>query len=52
MPSAIVGCLFIGLAGIRHIFSKERNLLENSAMLSNLIIFIILLVYLIHVLVH
>jgi hypothetical protein len=25
VPSAIVGCLFIGLAGIRHIFKKERK---------------------------
>jgi len=52
VPSAIVGSLFIGLAGIRHIFTKERNLLENTAMLSNLIILIILLAYLIRVLVH
>ncbi len=52
MPSAIAGCLFIGLAGIRHMFSRERNLLENTAMLSNLIIFLILLVYLIDAFVH
>jgi hypothetical protein len=47
LPAAIVGCLFIGLAGIRHVFSKERNPLENSAMLSNLIIFVVLLIYVI-----
>jgi hypothetical protein len=46
-PAALVGCLFIGLAGIRHAFSKERNLLENAAMLSNLIIFAVLLIYII-----
>ena len=46
VPAAMVGCLFIGLAGIRHIFSKERNLLENSAMVSNLIVATILLAYL------
>jgi hypothetical protein len=46
-PAALVGCLFIGLAGIRHTFSKERNLLENTAMLSNLIIFAVLLIYVI-----
>jgi hypothetical protein len=47
LPAAIVGCLFIGLAGIRHIFSKGRNLLENSAMLSNLVIFVVLIIYVI-----
>jgi len=44
-PAALVGCLFIGLAGIRHLFSKSRNLLENSAMLSNLAIAGLLCVY-------
>lgn len=47
VPAALVGCLFIGFAGIRHIFSKERNFLENSAMISNLIVSAILLIYLI-----
>ncbi len=44
-PAAIVGCLFIGLAGIRHLFSKERNLLENGAMFSNLAVACIFLTY-------
>jgi hypothetical protein len=52
LPAAIVGCLFIGLAGIRHMFSKGRSLLENSAMLSNLLIFIILLMYVTWALFH
>jgi hypothetical protein len=47
LPAAIVGCLFIGLAGVRHVLRKERNLLENSAMFSNLIIFVVLLIYII-----
>lgn len=47
MPSAIIGSLFYGLAGIRHIFSKERYLLENSAMTSDLIISAVLLLYLV-----
>ena len=47
VPAALVGCLFIGFAGIRHIFSKERNFLEDSAMISNLIVSAILLIYLI-----
>ena len=52
LPAAIVGCLFIGFTGIRHIFSKTRNLLENSAMISNLVIFVILLLYVIWTFVH
>jgi len=47
MAAALAGCIFIGLAGIRHIFSKERNRLENSAMVSNLMVSAVLLVYLI-----
>jgi hypothetical protein len=52
LPAAIVGCLFIGLAGVRHVFNKERNLLENGAMVSNLIIFVVLLIYLTWALAH
>ena len=52
LPAAIVGGLFIGLAGMRHTLSKERNLLENGAMISNLIIFVILLTYVIWALLH
>ena len=51
-PAALVGCLFLGLAGIRHLFSKGRNLLENSAMLSNLVIACLLFVYILWPLVH
>jgi hypothetical protein len=51
-PAAMVGCLFIGLAGIRHLFSKGRNLLQNSAMFSNLVEFVILLIYIIWALIH
>jgi hypothetical protein len=47
LPAAIVGCLFLGLAGARHVLTKERNLQENSAMLSNLIIFVVLLIYIV-----
>jgi hypothetical protein len=45
MPSAIAGGLFYGLAGIRHLTKKERNLFENRAMLSDLFVFIVLLIY-------
>jgi len=51
-PAALVGCLFLGLAGIRHLFSKGRNLLENSAMLSNLVVACLLFVYMLWPLVH
>ena len=44
-PAALVGCLFIGLAGIRHLFSKGRNSLENGAMASNLGVACIFLAY-------
>jgi hypothetical protein len=47
LPAAIVGALFYGLAGVRHIFSKQRNSLENGAMISNIFLFIVLLCYLI-----
>jgi len=47
MPAAIVGGLFYGLAGLGHVFKKERNLLENVAMYSDLFVFIILFVYII-----
>ena len=48
LPAAIVGLLFLGLAGIRHAFTKERNFSENTAMLSNLIVAGILLIYIIY----
>ncbi len=46
MPAAIAGGLFYGFAGIRHLTAKDRNQLENIAMLSDLFVFIILLIYL------
>ena len=43
MPSAIAGCLFYGFAGFRHVVKSERNALENTALVSDLFIFAILL---------
>jgi hypothetical protein len=43
IPAALVGCLFLGLAGIRPLISTGRNLLENSTMLSNLMVSRVLL---------
>lgn len=45
MPAAIVGCLFYGLAGLRHLLATNRNNAENGAMISDLFIFLVLLVY-------
>ena len=45
LPAAIVGILFYGLAGLRHLFNKNRNLLENTALVSNLIMFALFAVY-------
>jgi len=47
VPAAIVGGLFYGLAGIRHIFKADRNFLESTAMVSDLIIFVLLAGFLI-----
>jgi len=46
-PAALVGCLFFGLAGVRHIFSKERNLNETGALISNLVMTCVLLISLV-----
>jgi hypothetical protein len=47
LPAAIVGGLFYGLAGGGHAFKKERNLFENLAMYSDLLVFVVLLAYVI-----
>ena len=49
IPAAIAGGLFYGLAGIRHIFKAERNFLENTVLLSDLIVCIFLVGFLIQV---
>jgi hypothetical protein len=45
LPSAVAGGLFLGLAGIRHLAKKDRNRLENAAMISNGMVFAVLLIY-------
>ncbi|HVM71137.1 MAG TPA: DUF6790 family protein [Anaerolineales bacterium] len=47
VPAALTGALFIGMAGIRHAFSKNRNRLETEAMISNLFVVIVLIGYLV-----
>jgi hypothetical protein len=44
MPAAIAGCLFYGLAGVRHIVQSHRNKFQNAAMVSDLFVFAVLLV--------
>jgi hypothetical protein len=45
LPAAISGGLFYGLAGARHVLNHPRTRQENIAMVSDLFIFAILLVY-------
>ncbi|HET6487778.1 MAG TPA: DUF6790 family protein, partial [Spirochaetia bacterium] len=45
MPAAIAGCLFYGLAGIRHLTQRNRNALENTATVSDLFMFAVLAAY-------
>jgi len=45
-PAALTGGLFYGLAGFRHIASKERNRLETIALVSDLFIFVVMFGYL------
>lgn len=47
MPAAIAGCLFYGFAGARHVVQRNRNALENTAMVSDLFIFVVLAAYVI-----
>jgi len=42
MPAAIAGCVFYGFAGVRHVVQRNRNTLENTAMASDLFIFVVL----------
>jgi hypothetical protein len=51
MPSAIVGGMFYGLAGLKHLTRKGRNLNENVATYSDLFMFLVLLLYIVEVLV-
>jgi hypothetical protein len=45
-PAAIVGTLFYGLAGIKHLVKGDRNATENIAMISDLFIAVVLAIYL------
>jgi hypothetical protein len=45
VPAALVGGLYYGLAGIGHVFQKERNAKENVAMISDGFVFLVLLAF-------
>ena len=45
-PAALVGFLYYGLAGIGHVARQERNAIENTALISDLLIAALLAVFL------
>lgn len=44
MPAAIAGAVFYGLAGVNHFLRKARNLNENLAMVSDVMVAVVLIV--------
>jgi|HubBroStandDraft_1064217.scaffolds.fasta_scaffold315080_2 hypothetical protein len=45
LPTALAGTIFYGLAGINHVTHKNRNKLENIAMMSDLLMAMVLLAF-------
>jgi hypothetical protein len=45
VPAAIVGGLYYGLAGMGHLFRKSKNSKEYVAMVSDIFVFLILVVF-------
>ena len=45
VPTAVVGGLYFGLAGLGHLFRPKRNFKEQVALISDLAIFILLAVF-------
>ena len=45
VPAAVVGGLYYGLAGVGHVFGRDKNPKEYMAMISDGFIFIVLLVF-------
>jgi hypothetical protein len=45
VPAAIVGGLYYGLAGAGHVFRGQRNFNEQTALVSDLLIFLVLAVF-------
>lgn len=46
VPSAMVGGLYYGLAGVGHMMRQKRNFIEQTALISDLLIFALLGVFL------
>jgi len=46
VPAAIIGCLFFGLAGLKHLLERARNRSRTIAMASDLWLFFVLAFYL------
>jgi hypothetical protein len=47
IPAALSGGMFLGLAGINHILQRDKNDQEKVAMISDLFIFVIILIFII-----
>jgi len=47
VPAALVGGLYYGLAGAGHVINPERNMKEQVALVSDLLIFVLLAVFVI-----
>lgn len=45
VPTAVAGAIFYGLAGINHAIHKRRNRLQNTAMVSDLFVALVLSIY-------
>jgi hypothetical protein len=48
VPAALVGGLYYGLAGAGHIFHKNKNAKEYTAMISDGFVFVLLAVFVLH----
>ncbi len=44
LPAAVAGGLYFGLAGLLHIFRKQKNAIEQTAMVTDAFAFLVLLV--------
>ncbi len=45
VPAAVAGGLFFGLAGLGHLFRERRNFKEQVALISDLVIFLLLAIF-------
>lgn len=52
LPAAITASIFFGAAGIRHATDKIRSRNQNTAMMSDLFVALVLAAYIVFVTVH